>query len=91
MAGRIDDEPNPRWDEWINKPLSKAEKERLMRELEGKGGGGGGGMSSSNYMTAMEVGLVAILLLGWRIAVELSRIRRAVRPTQRRGRYRRQP
>jgi hypothetical protein len=72
MAGRIDDEPNPRWDEWINKPLSDAEKERILKAVHGHGGGGGSSSSSGCLMTllmwlgmAVMVASSSLLLGGW--------------------------
>jgi hypothetical protein len=63
MAGRIDDEPNPRWDEWLNKPLSKAEQERILKAVEGQGGGGSGSSSGCLMLilAALAV-LVAVVL-----------------------------
>jgi hypothetical protein len=47
---RINDEPNPRWDEWANKPLSDAEKERILKAVHGHGSGGGSSSSSGGCL-----------------------------------------
>jgi len=60
---RADDEPNPRWDEWANKPLSDAEKERILKAVQSQGGGGSS--SSSGCLMSLLVWLgVAVMVAG---------------------------
>jgi hypothetical protein len=52
-------------------------EERAMRNYrEAMTGGGGGSRSPGPYHLSMYAGLVTFTALGWRIAVELGRIRK---------------
>jgi hypothetical protein len=68
---RIDDEPNPRWDEWANKPLSDAEKDRILKAVQSQGGGGSSSSSGCLMSLLVWLGLAVmvagsyLLLGGW--------------------------